>query len=93
MTPVFPNPMGRVLVQVQAAHYCAGLVIGRKTRTSSVYVLEAAPILRWALGKSWLETKAYFTRKGYGVTFIADPEALLAAAGTSGEAIRKMNGL
>lgn len=61
------NPMGRMLVTVTAPHYCASLVIGRRTLSSGVLALEAAPILRWTLGKSWLTLDQYFARKGFTV--------------------------
>lgn len=67
------DPMGRMLVWVRARHYCAGLVIGRKRWNTGVVCLEAAPILRWALGKSWLELRSYFERKRFEVVLMRDP--------------------
>ena len=71
-----PNPMGRMLVTVQAPHYCATLIIGRRTFPGGVVVLEAAPIVRWALGKSWLTVKHYFDRKGFRIGMQPDPASL-----------------
>jgi hypothetical protein len=62
-----------MLVWVRAPHYCAGLVIGRKHLSGGVLCLEAAPILRWSLGKSWLELKSYFARKRFEVVLMVDP--------------------
>ena len=56
-----------VLVRVDAPHYCAGVVIGRKKPMGQVVVLEAAPILRWALGKPFISVLMYFNEKGYEV--------------------------
>jgi hypothetical protein len=72
------NPMGRMLVVVEAPHYAASLVIGRRhgetpPGASGVTVLEAAPILRWALGKPWIRVVEYFKRKGFEVTVSPDP--------------------
>lgn len=65
--------MGRMLVWVRAPHYCATLVIGRTRPTSGVLCLEAAPILRWALGKDWLDLQGYFNRKRFEVVMMLDP--------------------
>ncbi len=65
--------MGRMLVTVQAPHYVASLVIGRRTFRGGVVVLEAAPILRWSLGKSWLVLVGYFGSKGYTYSMQPDP--------------------
>lgn len=69
-----PDPMRRMLVWVRAPHYCAGLSIGRKHPTSGVVCVEAAPILRWALGKSWLEIKSYFAQKKFEVVLMPEPK-------------------
>lgn len=93
MTTSRSNRMNRVLVVVRAPHYCASLVIGRRSFSSGVVCLEAAPILRWALGRSWLELEPYFERKGI-VARLYGPEAreaLLRRWGTSGAEIRRMN--
>lgn len=67
------EPMGRMLVIVDAPHFYAMVVIGRKTPTSTVIVLEAAPILRWLLGKPWITVRGYFERKGWAYTLRPDP--------------------
>lgn len=44
---------------IDAPHFCCGLVVqaGR--------VIEAAPIVGWAMGKPWREVRAYMRRKGW----------------------------
>ena len=56
-----------LLVRVQAPHFCAGLI------TRDDVCVEAAPILRWALGKSRDELRALFSRKGWLVIAMKDP--------------------
>lgn len=48
-----------VLWQIYAPHYTAGPVV-----TDGI-VTEAAPILRWAVGRRWTEVRAYLAAKGY----------------------------
>ena len=48
------------LWQISAPHYTAGLVVGR-----SGAVTDAAPILRWAVGKRWADVRRYLESKGY----------------------------
>lgn len=67
------DPLGRMLVTVTAPHYCASLVIGRARAMTTVVVLEAAPILRWSLGKPWIGLAAYLKRKGFTVHLQPDP--------------------
>lgn len=55
------------LVTVRAPHYCASLII-RDDR-----VTEAAPILRWALGKPWRRVREHFLYKRYEVSVQPDP--------------------
>lgn len=62
---VMADRMGRMLVIVDAPHFYAGMVIGRREPMGNVVVLEAAPILRWSMGKSWLTVVGYFDRKGW----------------------------
>lgn len=45
------------IISVDAPHFNAALIVERD------YVIDAAPILRWAIGKPWDEVKAYFARK------------------------------
>lgn len=54
------------LWQVIAPHFIAGLV------TRGAVVTEAAPILRWAIGKSRDELREYFCRKGWSVNLVED---------------------
>lgn len=51
--------MGERLARVEAPHFVAGLITidGRCT--------EAAPILRWAIGRTEDELRAYFGQKGW----------------------------
>lgn len=49
------------LWQVTAPHLCAGLV------TEDDEVIAAAPILKWAIGKSREELRGYFREQGWGV--------------------------
>lgn len=52
---------------VRAPHYCATLV------TRDGVCREAAPILRWAIGKRWSYLSSYFARKGFEVVTMPDP--------------------
>lgn len=54
----------RVLVRVVAPHFVAGLIMtaGRCT--------EAAPILKYAIGKERDELRRYFTSKGWKATIV-----------------------
>lgn len=52
---------------IQAPHYCASIIV------SGDVVREAAPILRWALGKRWTGLRRYFERKGFRVFEQPDP--------------------
>lgn len=55
-------PTHETLVRVDAPHFCAGLVI-----VDGVCV-EAAPILKWAIGKPAPKLSAYFTARGWTAT-------------------------
>lgn len=48
-----------VLYRVTAPHLCAGMVV------LGFHVVEAAPILRWAIGKHVTFLQGYFKRKGW----------------------------
>ena len=50
-----------VLFQITAPHYCAGLIVRGR------FVVDAAPILQWCIGKSRPEVMNYFARKGFSV--------------------------
>lgn len=47
------------LVRVSAPHFVAGLV------TDGERCTVAAPIMKWAVGKTEDELRSYFTRKGW----------------------------
>jgi hypothetical protein len=49
-----------LLVRVTAPHFVAGILLAKDGRC-----VEAAPILRWRVGKTARELKAYFDRKGW----------------------------
>jgi len=59
--------MTRNLVWVRAPHFTAGLTIDGDR------IVEAAPILRWTLSKTWRFVRRYFSNKGYEVVVMADP--------------------
>jgi hypothetical protein len=56
-----------MLVRVIAPHFVAGLVVEGET------VVEAAPILKWTIGKQrgWL--RAYFAEKGWTALIVRLP--------------------
>ncbi len=51
--------MKNILVRVVAPHFVAGMLM-----TDNI-VTEAAPILKWALGKHRDDLRQYFLRKGW----------------------------
>jgi len=53
-----------MLVQVTAPHFVAGIVLVDEV------VVEAAPILRWTIGKDRAFLSAYFRRKGWKAKII-----------------------
>lgn len=53
-----------MLAQVTAPHFCAGIVMENDVCT------DAAPILRWAVGKRHAELRQYFARKGWRVSIV-----------------------
>ena len=53
-----------MLVQVTAPHLCAGIVLEDDVCT------DAAPILRWAVGRRRTELRQYFARKGWRVSIV-----------------------
>jgi len=59
--------MERRLVTITAPHYTASIIIANGVCT------EAAPILRWAIGKTWRYLHSYFGLKGYRVGTQDDP--------------------
>ena len=50
-----------MMYEITAPHYCAGLIV------KDGVVVEAAPILRWAIGKAFTNVLSYFIRKQYRV--------------------------
>ena len=55
-----------MLVRVVAPHFVAGLVMAGDT------CAEAAPIIRWCVGKGRAELRAYFERKGWRASAVAE---------------------
>lgn len=51
------------LVRVEAPYYCAGFIV------EDAWVAEAAPILRWAVGRRGRDVVEYLRKKGFKVTF------------------------
>jgi hypothetical protein len=49
--------------QITGPHFCAGVVVA----VTSKRVIDAAPILRWAIGRKWHDVIRYFQRKHYHV--------------------------
>lgn len=47
-----------MLIRITAPHFVAGLVL-----SSNGHVIEAAPILKWTVGKHYGELRAYFAEK------------------------------
>lgn len=55
-----------MLVRVVAPHFVAGLVFARDHEEPYVHVCtEAAPILRWCIGRNAPELRTYFVGKGW----------------------------
>lgn len=52
------------LVRVVAPHFVAGLIMAGNRCT------EAAPILKWAIGKDRAELRAYFARKSWRASIL-----------------------
>lgn len=57
----------KTLYRVRAPHYIAAVWV-----TDGVCT-EAAPIVRWAHGKSWAYLQRYFAGKGYEILDLGDP--------------------
>jgi hypothetical protein len=55
-----------MLVAVDAPHFYAAIVLVDDV------VTEAAPILRWAIGKHRVYLREYFARKGWKTTIIKE---------------------
>lgn len=54
------------LYQVDANHYVAGLVVDRGR------IVQAAPILRWTVGRDMQRVQAYLTKRGYRVDLVQE---------------------
>jgi len=50
-----------LLVWVRAPHFCCGLRVDGETGR----VVDAAPIVKWARGKTWGYVSGYLAKKGY----------------------------
>ena len=57
-----------MLIRVVAPHFVAGFVAD-----DSGQCTDAAPILKWAIGKSRAELRDYFNRKGWKAAIIKEP--------------------
>lgn len=55
-----------MLVAIDAPHFYAGIVL------VDGVVREAAPILRWSIGKHRTFLSAYFARKGWKTTIVKE---------------------
>lgn len=64
--PIVAN-MTDYLVRVVAPHFVAGIV------TDDDLCLEAAPILRWAIGRDNESLRSYFDRKGWQYSACGTP--------------------
>lgn len=61
-TPGTPN----ALLQITAPHFCAGIVVERGV------VVDAAPILRWTIGKRLWDVQRYFFRKNFEIVIVSE---------------------
>ena len=57
--------MERHLWQVTSPDFCAGII------TQGAEVIEAAPILRWTVGKDTAYLRSYFDKKGWTVAHVS----------------------
>jgi hypothetical protein len=49
--------------QIIAPHFCAAIIVSK----ASNIILDAAPILRWSIGKDYQDVSRYFYAKGYDI--------------------------
>lgn len=54
------------LYQVDANHYVAGLVVDQGR------IVQAAPILRWTVGRDMQRVQAYLTKRGHRVDLVQE---------------------
>jgi hypothetical protein len=55
-----------MLAQITAPHLCAGIILRNDV------VVDAAPILRWMIGKSRDFVRSYCARKGWSVVVVTE---------------------
>ena len=65
--------VNRWLVTIEAPHFCASCIAGK--RDDEWVIVEAAPILRWMLGKTAGHVREICRRKGWGFSAQRDPAA------------------
>ena len=58
--------MSETIAMVTAPFYCSAVII------RDGVVVEAAPILRWAVGKPWPEVESYCQRKKYQIEILKE---------------------
>lgn len=66
-----PDPTAR-LVRVEAPHFTAALLLA-----GDDFVIDAAPILHWTVGKHRKYLSQYFRRKKWTVTILPSPAPIL----------------
>jgi len=64
LNAVLGGAMYKVTYQVTAPHFCAGFFV------QDGYCIGAAPIIRWAIGKTERYLIGYFEYKGYKVELV-----------------------
>ena len=64
----FLSPPASILVRVVAPHFVAGLVV------EGDRCVDAAPILRWAIGRDRDGLRAYFARKGWRASVVSSAD-------------------
>lgn len=56
-----------MLIRIAAPYFVAGLVL-----STTGHVIEAAPILKWTMGKHYGELRAYFAAKRWTASRVAE---------------------
>ncbi len=64
-----------MLIRITAPHYVAGIIVSKND-----IIINAAPILKWTIGKRWGKVAAYFDRKGFHYKIVS-PISLVGRAG------------
>lgn len=67
--PAAPARSIPMLVRVVAPHFVAGIII------QSGQCIQAAPILKWAIGKNRDTLRAYFSKQGWKASIVGIPPA------------------